>query len=1148
MRGNDFLARVYEDPRSPNSPAHRSASHRRFGDFPRRELRSRAHSLSPSWRETEVLDGHEEGNCGMADALATRLDSFGCIPYESRYNLTEPPDALQGGGGGSSSSKNKKGGGGGGVRKKGKAKAPKSGVLRADLDIPWQLREPVSDPGCSYFDFLGTKNFWFLIQFSARVTFIGMLVPAVIIAVGKEKLEFMSSSFTLPAVVLAADVCVGGSLSFTVAFLKAACIWLPLATACAAVELHRSYAAFIVVYFVLLFLIACFTRDTTQRVALVLFNVSLVSQMNGKTALSFPSHILVHWLVGVLFGVASTLLPYPVLATRMAQSTSHRICVNAATAFRGLLTCFWAASNTSRSMGMVRIRHVTRSIDVLLDKLGGVEKLTFYEFLFFDSFERRKVRLEKTELLDQLRLNLHSMSRLIDIVQDNPHIIDGSSHCIQFGASLSHSMEGISRAVEELLGGLAEARSRRELLELNSLFEACGRNFKNLQDEFNVASRELFYEKRQAKAMGEFVPLMSFFVFSVVNFWSALDEFHRKMRTEGPNLTRFSPKRLWDLLTHPFLGEINFLKRLVLRHGEAELRVLIEAGKVSVAMLISMLFLSSKDTEFLTLAGPTITAFLSGVNPVQVLQGSVARLGGTLFGTVVGFFAASLCKTTIDFIASLCVITAVMTFFRTGEKYGPVCMSTNFIGIPSLAGGAASSAEVAIGRIQQNTFAVVVYCLILVLVFPVSPGRLLMKKRMHVLQTIAEIMDDTVDFYREPLHNEPQLLSSRREPGAQEPRGGGENEVASAGVYVSTFIKVPEPDARISNLFNKVRSLRQEMAQTARIMPFAADERGIKPVVYPQKACEAVHTALYRISNLVYNMVCSWKLMRDKAYFTPEMRRLFYYIYPVARDVQHSLQRFVNLLSFYVTHPSSSLASELTSCLVEFRVLVGESSRRKHRAILATITAAVRRQRQRQRENEARHPHLGRGAGHSGEGGAPPNVSDPSGKAQETGNATPAAGRPRSRQVGGAGEAAPPPALGRQRPNEPLCAAGGREKAGQRGGRAGERASSTEPTCRPGEEAVSELHSRRGGAAAAASPGPAGSVDAVWSGGGGGGGDSSTASSSHGSVHFSASFATPITVPDTEGIHAIALTLDMMGKELKNALLAFEDMVQLKTN
>ncbi|RNF05360.1 hypothetical protein TraAM80_04559 [Trypanosoma rangeli] len=60
--------------------------------------------------------------------------------------------------------------------------------------------------------------------------------------------------------------------------------------------------------------------------------------------------------------------------------------------------------------------------------------------------------------------------------------------------------------------------------------------------------------------------------------------------------------------------------------------------------------------------------------------------------------------------------------------------------------------------------------------------------------------------------------------------------------------------------------------------------------------------------------------------------------------------------------------------------------------------------------------------------------------------------------------------------------------------------------------------------------------------------DSFTDFFSHGSVHLFASFTTPTTALDTEGIHFIARAPDMTEKEWRNALLAFEDTVQLKTH
>ncbi|EKF38815.1 hypothetical protein MOQ_000970 [Trypanosoma cruzi marinkellei] len=1213
MRSEFSLEALHEPTNYHYHPRYRLHYHRRIRHDYQEEMDPRPQPISPmrhellsqaNSRTTRSKERDTDYNCSrnrrhldMLDSPMTQTggvarDSFGCVPYKTTYNFTSPPEQFhdENNSDDDNSNKNKKNCESsvfsGGRRKGNSGECDKKmGVRQSELDVPWELREAFSDPICSYFDFLGTKHFWFLVQFSARVTLIGVLIPALIIALESHPKEYMSFMYTVPAVILGTDIYVGGSAVFLVKFLKAGCIWLPLSTACAALELHRKFVVWLVVYFILLFLIACLTRNVTQRICLLLINISLVGQLNGHTTFMFPVYILSNWLIGLLFGFAAILLPYPVLATRSAHSIIRRLFTNAGTAFRGLSTCFWAVSNTERSMGMVRIRHVTRSLDILLDKAKELEKLALYEFLFFENSERRKVRLEKADLLDNLRLNLRSMTRVIDIVQDNANIIDNSSLCIQFGAILSQLMEGISRSVEELLDGISGAQTRHDLLELGPLFEACGRSVKKLQEEFGAGSRRLFYEKGHTE-MEEFVPLMTFFVFSVVNFWSALDEFHQQVRMGSKKADYLSPKRVLDAIKRPFVNNAIFLKKLFLTRGEAEIRVLVEAGKVSVAMLIALLFFYYVQPELLLLSGPTIIAFLSGVNPVHAVQGSLARLTGTLFGSVVGFFAASLCKTKVDFILSLCIITAVLTFFRTGQKFGLVCVYANFIAIPSLSIDAPVKANTVVSRIQQNSFAIMIYCLIAVLVLPISPGKLLMKKRMQILQTIADIMANMMEFYREPLHNEPFRFASQDGDLLQisktfaaaaahmEGHGGGENTPEESGNrpqlpgIVPTLIVMPERDSRISKLFDKVWYLRREMAQTATIMPFAADERGIKPFIYPQKACEALHTALYRIFALVYTMVCSWRLMRDKGYFTPEVRRILFYLYPVARDIKYSLQRFVNLLNFYVAHPSSSLGSELTKCLLQFRALVSELSARKHRAILVIIKEAVKKQRQ--REDEAQNMRFCGNDWPNDNDDGDGNISLTT--VEGTCNETRVWKRHRSsrngdalRTIGGEGTSSqlkdrdvdrPPMDAGKEAPPHPRKATTEpMSTTGTRGGNEGVQSprkkrkkteeNVTADTLSQKQQQKQKQKQQQGrhqspcGNASMHFPSLSELSDT----------DVSDGNENHpfqGSVHFSESFTMPITVSDAEGLHSITLSLDMMGRELKNALLAVEDMVQLK--
>ncbi|ORC87539.1 uncharacterized protein TM35_000211450 [Trypanosoma theileri] len=1059
-----------------------------------------------------------------------------------------------------------------------------NGKFPPSLDIPWQLREAYGDTRCSYFDFLGTRYFWFLIQFSVRVTFVGMLIPAILIALKLHDPPYISV-YTLSGVVLGVGTSVGQSASFLIQFLRAACLWLPLATFCIAVNLRRYLVVWLIVYLLFLFIIGCITANSTRRMGLMLFNIAVVAHLvGGNTNLISPSRLLIEWLVGALFAFAATLIPYPLLSTRSARSTNKRLFTNCATAFRGLLSCFWASSNIQRSMGMVRIRRVTSSIDTLLAKINQTEDFTVYEFIVFDSYEKREVRLQKTALVEQLCLNLRSMTRVIDIVQDNPSIIDGSSRCTEFGASLSRSMEIISRAVEELFHGLSNAQKWKDLYELDPLFHNCARTIKKLQEEFADASRVLFYERDSSQEMEEFIPLMTFFVFSVVNFWYALDEFHRHIRLEQSTSARSTLRLLWQGLWDPIWETLCFLRRLFTKPTKPDLRVVVESAKVSVAMLIAVLFFYYVRPQLLLLSGPSVIAIFSGTNPVEAVQASIMRLIGTLVGSIIGFFAASLSDTVVDHIVSLCSITAVLTFFRTGEKYGLLAMYANFVAVTSLSLVTVSTADSVIGRMQQNAFAIMIYCLITILVFPVSPGELLMKRRMKVLRSVSSIVGSIMTFYSKPTEKDIQKQNKSNNINSHptdhctiqvEEDGsnlnnhshhhhhhlffnnhssnnsrGGSHDFGLLNSRPMAFVSAPEGDSRIPVLFTEVNKLKSILRSTVKIMPFAADERGIIPRVYPQKACEAINTALFRIFALVYTMACSWKLMFEKGYFTAEVRRILHYISPIASDIQYSLQRFVNILSFYVEHPNSSLGPELAKCLMELRALINEFAEREHHAILTVISEAV--EVQKELNNLARERE-----GHDGNIINNININNDNNNNSNKNNNNNNNIVNSSNVDGREGVLSPEdqeaslrteewrlqnnsqlaenttqiftnthlPHEQRARRRTSPFGDNLRECVGPQRDQKDERELQNIPSTIVPMRAVSE----------------AGSEITLHD-----SDDGSNPNSSQESVHFAEGFTAPITVHDAEGLHTVTLSLEMMGKELKRALLAFEQMVQVK--
>jgi hypothetical protein len=863
-------------------------------------------------------------------------------------------------------------------------------------DVPWDLRNIADKEINKTFAFLSTRYFWFLVEYALRVTCIAMMIPAIIINLNITYTPFVSTTFALTSVVIAVGTNFGQSCVFFVQYVKGGCIWLPLATICSALKLNHYLAAWFIVYVVLLFLMAMFTEKTTRRMCLLLYNISMVSLLSGNESLVFPTRVLADWALGAAFALVATLIPYPMLATRFSAHITKVMFNNTATCFTGILSCFWAPSNTERSMSMVRIRSLVRTLDHLIEKFDSYDAFTFYEVLIYETSERREVRKEKVKLLLKLKMNLRAMERVINMVQERPQMIDQSERCLLLRDHLSVPMDAISRSMEALLWKLSEAKKYDQLRTLGGYFEATGRAMKRLQTEFDVGRRVLFYEHQEASTlhdgrMEEFVPLMTFFVFSIVNFWTTLEEFESAIdRHKATNDWKESFKLVWNALIDPFVENAELIRLLCVRRAEPEVRVVIEAAKVSVAMLISIIFFYYIDDQSLLLTGPSIIAFVSGTNPVEAVQAGAARMSGTLIGAVLGFFAASLCHNAVDRVASLCVITFVMTFFRPGQKFGTICMYCNFVAVSSLA-PTEQTADITISRIQQNTFAIFIYCFISVAVFPVSPNHVLFKKRMSVmrslnmtLQKLSSLFNDAAHLYIETRNDilrgaktEDDVVSINRPantsgnglnsvtlrdspfvpaeqggnivnnnamvkvPGLNNSELGGQGNRNNVNALMPGAFTMAPQDTIVEKIFTDIFVMMDTMKATSSVMPLAADEFQIIPHEYPLRASGDVHAALYRLCALVYTMTCAWKTMREKGYFTTDMLHILHNLAPIANDIARCIDRFTHVMEFYVRFPSSGLSSELTKGAMQFRALCVELSARKERDLIAVIRRTI---------------------------------------------------------------------------------------------------------------------------------------------------------------------------------------------------------------
>ncbi|ORC92103.1 uncharacterized protein TM35_000043170 [Trypanosoma theileri] len=817
-------------------------------------------------------------------------------------------------------------------------------IYESVLSVPWDLRTPEqSSISCTFFDFLRAGKFWRQAEFALRITLFAVLVPSAIIAADVPNSPFVSTTFVLSAGVLASKVTVGEGLSYLLMWIRAGCIWLPIATIGAAIGLGNYIVAWCFFYTIFLFIMAVLTENMVRRICLLLFNNCMIGILVHPERTSvYPSRVMVDWCIGTGLCLFATLVPYPFYSKTEAERTIGRIARNTGAAVVGLASCFWSDSNVKRNMAMTKVRMLTTTIDEELKQFYHEQEHSYYEFLF-DSWKVRDVRTLKIQLFERLRTNLRGLSRVLDIVESRPWIVDDSERSRAFGELLTPYIILFAGTLDKLTDSLANAKTYEQIRALHADFIELNDATRRLQREYNEARRVLFYEYK-TRALEEFVPLMTFFIFSIVNFRDTMLQLdcdvHKHEYRWRDSISQIFNRALGT----PITDNIKFFRLLFTQMRRREIQRVIEAAKVSAAMILTVGFSFLIGTDKRTLSGPNIIAFVSGSNPVEAVQASIVRLTACILGTVLGFFAGTYSTSRVDKVASLCTLMCVGTFFRTDKEYGIMAVYAMFVLIP-LDTVDDTTTEDTISRMNQITFGILIYVLISVLVLPLSPSLILRKKRINILIKVSEALTKLCGLFSEPLPigNMRSTSILRNERGANEDLDElkGSNDF-SAMLNRSTrlIIRTDEVMKEIDVLLNDIE---RRLKGTYMFMGFAHEERGLVAVDYPVKACEGVSLHLHRMVSLLKTMWCSWDVMRSQKYYTPETRQILHTLQPIAWDACRSFCRFVSMLSYLIRNPTVALETDLIEVILEFMQAVEELHLRKNQIMVYVINASIDR-------------------------------------------------------------------------------------------------------------------------------------------------------------------------------------------------------------
>jgi hypothetical protein len=850
-----------------------------------------------------------ESECSSNDDDVS-LDSYGIPRYEVRY---------PGGGSGS----------------------------HGDVSVPWNLRQPKRRVNCTFFDCLRSPQFWRQFEFATRITAVAVLVPGALIAAKLPNSPFVSTFMVFSSTVLAAKRTSGEAVAYIFNWTRAGVFWLPLAVIAGALNLGHHMAGWCVYYTFCLFIMAAFTDGIVRRICLLLFNSCMVGLLVNKSrGALFPCRVMVDWCIGTGLCVVAAFFPYPLFCKREAQRLLRDIARNTATAYRGLVYSFWSPSNVERNMAMSKVHLMTDSLDELLPLFEHYQSFSFYEFLF-ESPEVRDIRAIKLAFFERLRTNLSSMTRVLDMVEAKPSAIDDSDRSKAFGELLNPHLNAVAEAFDELLDLLAHAKTRDALLDLHERFIYFADRTDDLQSAYKLARRMLFYE-HTSDVLEEFVPLMTFYLFTVVCVRDTVDIFRTKVRDYKPSIVGTMKQILMKTAWEPFMENIEFLETLFKRWNRREIQRVIEAAKVSGAMILTIGFSYLIKVDMSSFSGPNIIAFVSGSNPVEAVQESIVRLTGCLLGTVLGFFAGTYSKTPVQRVASLCTLMFCGTFLRFDKEYGVMAVYGMFVLIP-LDSIAETTMEDTVQRMNQNTFGIFIYLFVSALVLPLSPSLILRAKRSNVLRCMSNTLTSMMELFSVPL-----VMDTKTAPYWAQ-RDDTEDEPPTQGASASTNEVMPprrllssrsvhmlsKSDTAMQEIDKQLSDVLRRLKGTKEMMKFARDERTLVEVDYPVKSCEQTYMHMYRMAMLLKTMWMSWNVIRSQRSYTPDTRHMMRNLQPVARDIAGAFQRFVDLMCYMMREPAINLEGDIMKAVLDLIESCDTLHRRKSQIMLMLINQTV---------------------------------------------------------------------------------------------------------------------------------------------------------------------------------------------------------------
>lgn len=573
--------------------------------------------------------------------------------------------------------------------------------------IPWEQRGqmPMTGFGTRFFSLLATPRFWEKMDWTFRGSLL-TVVPTMILSLDPttkalipvpSMFAFMAFWVTMPTF--------GSGLRETVLTLKGVVLsGVLLVILIWGIRPEPAWLSLILLFLFTVFY--SFVGDVFKKNTAYLFTSTLMEYINSPSkGLSYLWASYITTVVSLCFGVFAFLVPFIRWSSEHARHYTESWGNALSISVQGTCSSFWVDRPIERELNLGHLRQLRATAKACAKKVGVALEETEYEPHTGSYVAKMTTRYEFCQRIHNI---LFSMQHLIELLTDNPHLIDTPT-CNSFGTLIHDDLTIIASAMDSMILKIVDFKRLVSPAEIAYFREARD----NFQDAVSSVREDVILNNENYEAEISDVYL-GYFLFCVDELCEVICSFEEATPRNNLkyNLMFFArdAKSVWKHTKHLYFSIV---------HEWSLTRRIKEAIKLGLCMSLPGIFqIYALDNDSASpLAGASVIALLYHATGAESFHYASNRLLGTVFGSLLSLVAVELAGGKLWLLYIFIIIfsfagayvQAAPGFYALGNAV--VC---SVISIMTQYDDNTAAME----RIKQNCFAILVYFAISSMLWP----------------------------------------------------------------------------------------------------------------------------------------------------------------------------------------------------------------------------------------------------------------------------------------------------------------------------------------------------------------------------------------------------------------------------------------------